>query len=112
MYDIVDDDDIHGKRYIDCRKIKRSADASPCSDASTDVPDDEEYLTEWDEWSEVEKGRGPKASWSGEVWNTLSGVISKSSTATPGESTMIKNGKCVNVKKHEETQPLTMMTIL
>ena len=70
MYDIVDDDDIHGKRYIDCRKIGRSADASPCSDASTDVPDDEEYLTEWDEWSEVEKGRGPKASWSGEVWNT------------------------------------------
>ena len=103
MYDIVDDDDIHGKRYIDCRKIRRSADASPCSDASTDVPDDEEYLTEWDEWSEVEKGRGPKASWSGEVWNTLSGVISKSSTATPGESTMIKNGKCVNVKNMKDT---------
>ena len=103
MYDIVDDDDIHGKRYIDCRKIRRSADASPCSDASTDVPDDEEYLTEWDEWSEVEKGRGPKASWSGEVWNTLSGAISKSSTATPGESTMIKNGKCVNVKSMKNT---------
>ena len=103
MYDIVDDDDIHGKRYIDCRKTRRSADASPCYDASTDVPDDEEYLTEWDEWSEVEKGRGPKASWSGEVWNTLSGVISKSSTATPGESTMIKNGKCVNVKNMKNT---------
>ena len=103
MYDNVDDDDIHGKRYIDCRKIRRSADASPCSDASTDVPDDEEYLTEWDEWSEVEKGRGPKASWSGEVWNILSGVISKSSTATPGESTMIKNGKCINVKNMKDT---------
>ena len=98
LYDIVDDDDVHGKRYIDCRKAKRNADASPCSDASTDVPDDEEYLTEWDEWSEVEKGRGPKASWSGEVWNTLSGGISRFSLATPGESTMIKNGKCVNVK--------------
>ena len=98
LYDIVDDDDVHGKRYIDCRKVKRNADASPCSDASTDVPDDEEYLTEWDEWSEVEKGRGPKASWSGEVWNTLSGGISRFSLATPGESTMIKNGKCVNVK--------------
>ena len=103
MYDIVDDDDVHGKRYIDCRKVRRSADASPCSDASTDVPDDEEYLTEWDEWSEVEKGRGPKASWSREVWNTLSGVISKSSTATPGESTMIKHGKCVNVKNMKNT---------
>ena len=78
--------------------MKRNADASPCSDASTDVPDDEEYLTEWDEWSEVEKERGPKASWSGEVWNTLSGGISRFSLATPGESTMIKNGKCVNVK--------------
>ena len=98
LYDIVDDDDVHGKRYIDCRKVKRNADASPCSDASTDVPDDEEYLTEWDEWSEIEKGRGPKASWSGEVWNTLSGGISRFSLATPGESTMIKNGKCVNVK--------------
>ena len=98
LYDIVDDDDVHGKRYIDCRKVKRNVDASPCSDASTDVPDDEEYLTEWDEWSEVEKGHGPKASWSGEVWNTLSGGISRFSLATPGESTMIKNGKCVNVK--------------
>ena len=98
LYDIVDDDDVHGRRYIDCRKVKRNADASPCSDASTDVPDDEEYLTEWDEWSEVEKGRGPKASWSGEVWSTLSGEISRFSMATPGESTMIKNGKCVNVK--------------
>ena len=98
LYDIVDDDDIHGKRYIDCRKMRRNVDASPCSDASTDVPDDEEYLIEWDEWSEVEKGRGPKASWSGKVWNTLSGVISRSSAASPGESTMIKNGKCINVK--------------
>ena len=34
MYDIVDDDDVHGKRYIDCRKVRRSADASPCSDTS------------------------------------------------------------------------------
>ena len=103
MYDIVDDDDAHGKRYIDCREVRRNADASPCSDASTDIPDDEEYLIEWDEWSEFEKGRGPKASWSGEVWNTLSGMISKSSTATPGESTMIKNGKCVNVKNMKNT---------
>ena len=30
LYDIVDDDDVHGKRYIDCRKVKRNADASPC----------------------------------------------------------------------------------
>ena len=78
--------------------MTRNADASPCSDASTDVPDDEEYLDEWDEWSEIEKGRGPKASWSCEVWNTLSGVIYRFSMASPGESTMIKNGKCINVE--------------
>ena len=97
LYDVVDNDAVHGKRYVDCRK-KKHADASPCSDASTDVPDDEEYLTEWDEWSEIEKGRGPKASWSGEVWNTMSGVISRSTMASPGESTMIKNGKCINIE--------------
>ena len=60
LYDIVDDDVVHGKRYVNCRR--KGADTSPCSDASTDVPDDEEYLTEWDEWSETEKGFGPKVS--------------------------------------------------
>ena len=29
----------------------------------TDVPDDEDFLMEWDEWSEIEKGFGPKAAW-------------------------------------------------
>ena len=101
MYDIVDDDEVHGKRYIDCRKTRRSADASPCSDISTDVPDDEEYLLEWDEWSEIEKGHGPKAFWSGDVWDTTSGMISRSSPATPSDSTIIRNGKCVNVKNQK-----------
>ena len=90
-----------GKRYIDCRKARRSADASPCSDISTDVPDDEEYLLEWDEWSEIEKGHGPKAFWSGDVWDTTSGMISRSSPATPSGSTIIRNGKCVNVKNQK-----------
>ena len=101
MYDIVDDDEVHGKRYIDCRKTRRSADASPCSDISTDVPDDEEYLLEWDEWSEIEKGHGPKAFWSGDVWDTTSGMISRSTPATPSDSTIIRNGKCVNVKNQK-----------
>ena len=92
-----------GNAMINCRRNR--ADASPCSDASTDVPDDEEYLTEWDEWSEIERGFGPKASWSGEVWNTLSGAMSRFSPATPIESTMSKNGKCVNVNN-----PKTMST--
>ena len=33
------------------------------SSSDTDVPDDDGFLMEWDEWSEVEKGRGPKATW-------------------------------------------------
>ena len=39
--------------------------SAPCySDLSdTDVPDDDDFLTEWDEWSEIEKGKGPKATW-------------------------------------------------
>ena len=38
---------------------------APCnSDLSdTDVPDDDDFLMEWDEWSEIENGRGPKATW-------------------------------------------------
>ena len=31
--------------------------------SDTDVPDDDDFIVEWDEWSEVEKGRGPKATW-------------------------------------------------
>eukprot|EP00435_Cladocopium_sp_Y103_P005290 s7878_g1.t1 len=34
--------------------------------SDTDVPDDDDFLVEWDEWSEVEKGFGPKATWSNE----------------------------------------------
>ena len=62
-----------------------------------------EYLTEWDEWSEIEKGYGPKASRSGEICNTTSGAITESldssrlASATPSETTVIKNGKCVSV---------------
>jgi len=29
--------------------------------SDTDVPDGDDFLIEWDEWSEIEKGRGPKA---------------------------------------------------
>ena len=39
--------------------------SAPCnSDLSdTDVPDDDDFLMEWDEWSEIENGKGPKATW-------------------------------------------------
>ena len=31
--------------------------------SDTDVPEDDDFIVEWDEWSEVERGRGPKATW-------------------------------------------------
>ena len=39
--------------------------SAPCnSDLSdTDVPDDDDFLMDWDEWSEIENGRGTKATW-------------------------------------------------
>ena len=33
------------------------------SSSDTDVPADDDFLIDWDEWSEVESGRGPKATW-------------------------------------------------
>ena len=34
--------------------------------SDTDVAEDDDFLVEWDEWSEVERGRGPKATWHNE----------------------------------------------
>ena len=36
------------------------------SSSDTDVPADDDFIIEWDEWSEVESGRGPKATWHNE----------------------------------------------
>ena len=36
------------------------------SSSDTDVPADDDFLIDWDEWSEVENGRGPKATWHNE----------------------------------------------
>ena len=36
------------------------------SSSDTDVPADDDFIIEWDEWSEVESGCGPKATWHNE----------------------------------------------
>ena len=36
------------------------------SSSDTDVPADDDFLIDWDEWSEVESGRGPRATWHNE----------------------------------------------
>ena len=41
-------------------------DGSLSSSSDTDVPADDDFLIDWDEWSEVESGRGPKATWHNE----------------------------------------------
>ena len=47
MYEIVDED---RRKKVNYRNHHGHVSAaSPCSDDSTDVPDDEEYLMEWDE---------------------------------------------------------------
>ena len=77
-----------GKKYIDCRKKGLDDSPSSVASASTTVPDDEEYLTEWDEWSEIELGKGAKASWKGNAWNMKDGSFS---------TTKIINGRSVPV---------------
>ena len=90
-----------GKRYIDCRK--KGLDNSPNSvaSASTTVPDDEEYLTEWDEWSEIELGKGAKASWKGNIWNMKDGSFSKTKIMD-GRSVPIGAAKGGVEKRHGE----------
>ena len=34
------------------------------SDSDTTAPKPDDFVEEWDEWSEVDKGAGPKAEWS------------------------------------------------
>ena len=56
---------------------------APCnSDLSdTDVPDDDDFLMEWDEWSEIENGRGPKATWnSDKVYDFNQGKVVAAAT--------------------------------
>ena len=90
-----------GKRYIDCRK--KGLDDSPNSvaSASTTVPDDEEYVTEWDEWSEIELGKGAKASWKGNIWNMKDGSFSKTKIID-GRSVPIGAAKGGVEKRHGE----------
>ena len=87
MYDRLDWPKGVGRRYIDCHK--KGMDESPRSvtSLSTDVPDDEEYLDESDEWAEVERGYGPSASWTGKFVEISSGKIASDLKACVSSST-------------------------
>ena len=65
---ITDDDDMGGYS------------PSSASTLSTELPSDDDYLVEWEEWTSVENGFGPRATWdplniidvnSGEILNDM-----------------------------------------
>ena len=57
----------YGKTSSSPTGSRTNADHGALSSSSdTDVPADDDFLIEWDEWSEVEKGHGPKATWHNE----------------------------------------------
>ena len=54
----------------------------------TDVPDDEDFLMEWDERSEIAKGFGPKATWTqdkGYNFNSGKAVIAARRSSHPND---------------------------
>ena len=55
---------------------------APAADLSdTDVPEDDDFIVEWDEWSKVEKGRGPKATWHNDhVYDFNQGMVVATAT--------------------------------
>ena len=70
---------------------------APVTDLSdTDVPDDDDFIVEWDEWSEVEKGRGPKATWhNNHVYDFSQGKVV--ATATLHDTGPIDHKSCDQV---------------
>ena len=51
------------------------------SSSDTDVPADDDFIIEWGEWSEVESGRGPKATWHNEhMYNFSQGKVVATAT--------------------------------
>ena len=73
----------YGKRAVSPVGRGVSASAPYYSDLSdTDVPDDDDFLMEWDEWSEVEKGNGPKATWNNDkVYDFNQGKVVAAATS-------------------------------
>ena len=69
---------------------------APVTDLSdTDVPDDD-FIVEWDEWSKVEKGRGPKATWhNNHVYDFSQGKVV--ATATLHDTGPIDHKSCDQV---------------
>ena len=79
----------HGASDLDNIKKRDAASPSAPSETSTNVPSDDdgqEFLNEWDEWSEHEVGIGPRAHWEDVHYDFNTGKVTapaKTAPATP-----------------------------
>ena len=74
---------------INIKKYNTVSPATP-SETSTNVPSDDdgqEFLSEWDEWSEHEVGKGPRAHWEDVHYDFNTGKITTPAKAAPTAST-------------------------
>ena len=74
---------------INIKKYNTVSPATP-SETSTNVPSDDdgqEFLNEWDEWSEHEVGKGPRAHWEDVHYDFNTGKITTPAKAAPTAST-------------------------
>ena len=70
---------------IDIKKFNVTSPTTP-SETSTNIPSDDdgqEFLNEWDEWSEHEVGRGPKAHWEDVHYDFNTGKVTTPAKAVP-----------------------------
>ena len=70
---------------IDIKKCNTTSPATP-SETSTNIPSDDdgqEFLNEWDEWSEHEVGKGPRAHWEDVHYDFNTGKITTPAKAAP-----------------------------
>ena len=73
---------------IDIKKYNTTSPATP-SETSTNIPSDDdgqECLNEWDEWSEHEVGKGPRAHWEDVHYDFNTGKITTPAKAAPTAS--------------------------
>ena len=77
-------------------KINDTAPSAP-SETSTNIPSDDdgqEFLNEWDEWSEHEVGNGPRAQWEDVNYDFHTGKVTAPAKAAPATPTSKdSNGK-------------------
>ena len=87
----------HGASDLDDIKKRDATSPSAPSETSTNVPSDDdgqEFLNEWDEWSEHEVGNGPRAHWEDVHYDFNTGKVTAPANVAPATPTSTdSNGK-------------------